>query len=226
MLQSVKGVSPLAFRLIEMEHWKRKEYYAHYFSHVPCTYSMTVRLDITAIKKRKQRLYPTMLYSLATIVNRHEEFKFSLNEAGQLGVFDEMIPSYTVFHQQTETFSTLWTPYTPDYEAFCAAYESDVQRYGRRECLQAKPDEPPNTFPVTMIPWTSFDGFQLHLQKGYGYLSPIFTMGGYVQENDKTYLPLAVQVHHAVCDGFHVCRFLNELQALVNAIPAPLPAQP
>lgn len=25
-------------------------------------------------------------------------------------------------------------------------------------------------------------------------------------------LPLAVQVHHAVCDGFHVSRLLNELQ--------------
>ena len=29
----------------------------------------------------------------------------------------------------------------------------------------------------------------------------------------KTLLPLAVQVHHGVCDGFHLCRFLNGLQA-------------
>ncbi|WP_432419239.1 CatA-like O-acetyltransferase [Klebsiella pneumoniae] len=25
-------------------------------------------------------------------------------------------------------------------------------------------------------------------------------------------MPLAIQVHHAVCDGFHVGRMLNELQ--------------
>lgn len=31
-----------------------------------------------------------------------------------------------------------------------------------------------------------------------------------------TRLPLAVQVHHGVCDGFHVCRFVNELQELLG----------
>ena len=30
-------------------------------------------------------------------------------------------------------------------------------------------------------------------------------------------LPLAIQVHHAVCDGFHICRFVNELQELINS---------
>ena len=31
-----------------------------------------------------------------------------------------------------------------------------------------------------------------------------------------TRLPLADQVHHGVCDGFHVCRFVNELQELLG----------
>ncbi len=30
-------------------------------------------------------------------------------------------------------------------------------------------------------------------------------------------LPLAVQVHHAVCDGFHVSRLINELQSWLDA---------
>lgn len=66
-----------------------------------------------------------------------------------------------------------------------------------------------------MIPWTTFEGFNLNLQKGYEYLLPIFTMGKYYEENNRYWLPLAVQVHHGVCDGFHVCRFINELQELL-----------
>ncbi|PXA52515.1 hypothetical protein DMB35_06105 [Acinetobacter baumannii A424] len=31
-------------------------------------------------------------------------------------------------------------------------------------------------------------------------------------QGDKVLMPLAIQVHHAVCDGFHVGRMLNELQ--------------
>ncbi len=36
-------------------------------------------------------------------------------------------------------------------------------------------------------------------------------------ENGKTLLPISIQVHHAVCDGFHVARFVNELQEAMNA---------
>ena len=97
------------------------------------------------------------------------------------------------------------------------AYEDDIRRYGDRLQMDGKPNVPANTFPVSMIPWATFEGFNLNLQKGYCYLTPIFTMGKYYEENGCVTLPLAIQVHHAVCDGFHVCRFINELQELINA---------
>jgi chloramphenicol O-acetyltransferase len=56
----------------------------------------------------------------------------------------------------------------------------------------------------------------LNLKKGYDYLLPIFTFGKYYEDGGKYYIPLSIQVHHAVCDGFHVCRFLDELQDLLN----------
>lgn len=206
----------MVFEKIDRTTWDRKEYFQHYFSHVPCTYSITVKLDITALKARRQKLYPTMLYYLTTVVNRHPEFRTALNEQGELGIYREMLPSYTVFHKDTETFSEIWTEYYADFEAFCQAYEADIQRYGAQKGLIGKPDAPKNIFTVSMIPWTTFDGFNLNLQRGYDYLIPIFTMGKYYHENGRTLLPLAIQVHHAVCDGFHVCRFINELQEWIN----------
>lgn len=79
-----------------------------------------------------------------------------------------------------------------------------------------KPNIPENSFPVSMIPWTTFESFNLNLQKGYSYITPIFTMGKFYHECKKVFLPLAIQVHHAACDGFHVCRFANELQELIS----------
>ncbi len=67
-----------------------------------------------------------------------------------------------------------------------------------------------------MIPWTTFEGFNLNFKHGYDYLLLIFTMGKYFKEQDKYLLPLSIQVHNAVCDGFHICRFANELQDLLN----------
>ena len=124
---------------------------------------------------------------------------------------------HTVNFKTTETFSNLWTPYIPDFEAFSMAYANDMQRYGSNYGMIGKPDVPENVFNVSMIPWSTFDGFNLNLQKGYDYLIPIFTMGKYYRDDEKIILPLAIQVHHAVCDGFHICRFVNELQELINS---------
>lgn len=206
----------MVFEKIDKSTWSRKEYFEHYYSTVPCTYSMTVKLDITRIREEHKKLYPTMLYYLATVVNRHCEFRTAFNKEGQLGIYSEMIPCYTVFHKDTETFSNIWTAYTPNLEDFCAAYENDLQRYGSQKGMTGKPNVPENSFPVSMIPWTTFEGFNLNLQNGYDYLIPIFTMGKYYEENERVILPLSVQVHHAVCDGYHLCRFVNELQKLIN----------
>lgn len=206
----------MEFQIINRETWARKEYFAHYFSDVPCTYSINVKLDITSLLEQQCKLYPAMLYAISTIVNRHSEFRMSFNEEGKLGIFSEMMPCYTVFHKESETFSNIWTEYHSCFHTFQQRYIQDLEQYGKIQKLEAKPDTPPNTFPVSMVPWVTFDGFNLNLPKSYGYLLPIFTMGKYYAEGDRYWLPLAIQAHHAVCDGFHVCRFVNELQKLIK----------
>lgn len=209
----------MTFTLIDRKHWAREEYFDHYLTQVPCTYSAVFHLDITRLRCQGQKLYPTMLYHIAGEVNRREEFRTAWNKDGQLGIYDQMHPCYTIFHPENETFSTIWTEYDPDYEIFCASYRRDVAEYGGHSGLVAKPGTPENTFPVSMLPWAGFEGFNLNLQKGYDFLLPIFTMGKFQETGGKTLLPLAVQVHHAVCDGFHLCRFVNGLQNRLDGVP-------
>ena len=206
----------MLFTKIDLKTWKRAECFQHFMTVNPCTYSMTVKLDITRLRHSNQKLYPAMLYAITKIVNRHEEFRMGLDEKGEPGFYDEMLPAYTVFHEDAETFSSLWTSWNPQYEQFLQAYEADLRAFGGEHAMLAKPDVPPNTFPISMIPWASFEGFNLNVKDPYRFLSPIFTMGKFYEENGKILLPFSVQIHHGACDGFHVCRFLNELQEVLN----------
>lgn len=208
------------FTLIDRQRWARREYFEHYLTAVPCQYSMTTTVDISGIRRSGRKLYPAMLHALATVINRHEEFRMAFDAEGQLGVHDTLHPSYTIFHQDTETFSSIWTAFDADYETFLQSYRRDLQTWGDVHRLEARPCTPENVFPVSMIPWENFQGFHLHLPKGDRYFFPIFTLGKFREEGGQTLLPVAVQVHHAVCDGFHVCRLLDELRALIDALPA------
>lgn len=206
----------MEFERIQLDSWTRREHFEHYHAQVPCTYSMTTKLDITPLVEAKARLYPAMLYLITRAVNRFPEFRMDFDSEGKLGVYGEMHPCYTIFHRDSETFSNLWTEYTEDYSVFCRAYERDLEQFGNNKSMMAKPGVPANTFPVSMIPWESFDGFNLNLEKGYGYLLPIFTMGRYSENNGRYLLPLSIQVNHAVCDGFHVCRFISALREMID----------
>ena len=61
----------MEFKLIDKDNWKRKEYFDHYFFNVPCTYSMTIKMDIT--------IYPAMLYYITKVVNKYDEFKMAID---------------------------------------------------------------------------------------------------------------------------------------------------
>lgn len=206
----------LKFNPIDLKTDPRREIFLHFFRDLPCTYAMTTELDITrllkVLKREKVSLYPAVLWLLSTVVNHHREFRTALNEDGVPGVWSFLNPSYTIFHPETETFSSLWTEYTEDLGEFLRQYDADISQYGNSTELNPKPDPCGNCFPVSAIPWTSFTGFNLHLQKGYDYLLPIFTTGKYFEREGKLLMPLSSQVHHAVCDGFHLSRFLTELQ--------------
>ena len=98
------------------------------------------------------------------------------------------------------------TEYNTHFDFFMQNYNDDMLKY-QNNSKKSKPLNSKNYFSVSCIPWTNFTGFNLNLQQGYEYLLQIFTIG-------KILLPLAIQVHGAVCDGFHLSRFINDLNDL------------
>lgn len=203
----------MTFTLIDMENWKRREHYAHFIKEVRCSYSACINLDISRLNG--QRLYPAMLWLLTQTVNEMPEFRTSLTNEG-LGYYNEMHPAYTIFDKNKKTFSSIWTVYQPDYPAFLNSYEADVRRYASSTKYEPKPGRPVNSFDVSMVPWFSFTAFNLNIFGDGTYLLPIFTMGKTFEEDGKKLLPLAIQVHHAVCDGYHVGKFIESLQERIN----------
>lgn len=208
----------MKFNKINIENWARKEHFNHYFNNLPCTYSMSVNIDITKllqnIKDSNKKLYPVMIYAISNIVNNNLEFKMAINENNEVGYYEKVNPSYTVLNEESKLFSSIWTEYIEDFNEFYESCMDDINTYKVSNAMMPKEFKRSNLFSISCITWTSFTGFNLNLQKGYDYLPPIFTIGKYFEDKGKILLPLAIQVNHSVCDGYHVGKFVNELQSL------------
>lgn len=203
----------MSYQIVDMESWERREFYEHFINEVVCSYSTTVNLDITNLKGR--RLYPTILWLLTKAVNQMPEFRTAHTNEGVV-IYDDMHPAYTIFNKENENFSAIWTAFDEDYETFLRSYETDVEAYASSVHFAPKPDRPANTFDVSMIPWFTFTSFHLNVFGDGKYLLPIFTLGKWVEQNGRRILPIAIQVHHAVCDGYHVGLFVEILQTMID----------
>lgn len=117
----------MTFQPIRKADWPRAEYFDHYFSAVPCTYSMTAKLDIRAWRKSGRKLYPAMLHAITTVVNRHEEFRTAIGADGQPGIYSDMLPATLFFIKTRRRFPTCGTrilpttmPLPPHTKRICA----------------------------------------------------------------------------------------------------------
>ena len=204
------------FKEIDIENWRRKEYYEHFSRNVPCTVSLTTKIDITNIKRLNLKVYPALIFALTKTVNELEEFRINKNSNGVLGVYETLYPCYAYLKEGNDLFTNLWSNSIKSYSEFYESYIFDTTKYGDSIKMVGKENIPENSFPISMIPWNSFDGFNLNLKNGYYYYLPIFTFGKFILEDKKCLIPLAIQVHHAVCDGFHLCRFIDRFQEIIN----------
>lgn len=206
----------MIFKEINIETWKRKEYYEHFSKDTPCTISLTTKIDITNLKKMNLKIYPALIFALTKTINKVEEFRINKNSEGILGIYEKVYPCYTYLKEGNEMFTNFWIDSIKCYSEFYKSYIFNISQYGDSIKIMGKENLPENTFPVSMIPWNSFDGFNLNLKNAYDYYLPIFTFGKFILDNKKYLIPLSIQVHHAVCDGFHLCRFIEKFQEFIN----------
>lgn len=209
----------MKFHVIDREDWNRERYFEHYFK-LKCTFSMTVNVDITMlleeVYQKGIKFYPVFIYLISRVVNNHKKFRTCFNDEGVLGYWEEMIPSYTIFHKDDKSFSSIWMDYSGDFRTFYKNYEDDMRCYASVHGFFTKENIPPNVFPISSIPWTSFTGFNLNINNDENFLLPIITCEKYFNEGNKVMLPVSLQVHHSVCDGYDASQFIEDLQQLSN----------
>ncbi len=196
---------------INLDSWARKDIFLHFKQH-PCSYSVTSNYDITTLlpklKSQDKKFYASLISILTLAANKIPEFRMSLDEDGDLVCFNSVQPEYTIPHP--ESYSYVWSEFAPDFESIYANVVSDMEKYKDCVSLQPQTDSPKNLLSISCMPTMVFTSLNLNI--AHESLLPVLTMGKFFVENQRTFLPIAIQVNHMVCDGMHVARFAEQLQ--------------
>ena len=208
------------FSKIDLKKWKRGELFKFYVDDMRVVMSLTVDIDVSPLieyaRKNELKFYSAMLWVVSKVINSHNEFKYAWNEDGDLICWDFISPSYTVFHEEDESFSKFVTEFDDDMIEFCKRTLSDQKRYENERGILK--NQPKNFYDVSCLPWVRYQHFDVHVFDDGKFLAPVVTWGKYEVKGEKTLMPLTMNIHHAVADGFHLSRFFTEVQALIDSL--------
>lgn len=208
------------FHLIDRTKWERDIYFDYYYNRIKCRYTLNANIDITELvayrKHRGLKFFPTMLYVIMRVVNANKEFRMDFDSNNRLGYWEEVVPSYTVFHDETKTFTDVWSEYDRDFSTFYDTVLRDMETYGGiTGVIKARPGQPRNFCPVSCLPWLSYTAFAQDTYVENSLLFPLIKFGKYFERDGRLLLPFSVSVHHAVADGYHTCKLINDVQEMV-----------
>lgn len=204
---------------VDIDEWSRGTLFRFYIEKMRIVMSLTVDINvaplITYTKKNGLKFYPAMIWVVSKVINSHDEFKYSWDTDGNLIRWDSISPSYTVFNRDDECFSKFVTEYTDDIFEFYQRTVDDQRKYQEERAIIG--NQPQNFFDVSCLPWVKYKHFDVHVFDEGKFLAPVVTWGKYEVQNGNALMPLTMNIHHAVADGFHLSRFFNEVQELIDS---------
>ncbi len=210
---------------LDLHSYARAEHFLHFIKAARCEISLADDIDVTDLREAchatGQSFYLAFLYTVSYIVNARDEFRMTaVKSRGEYrpAVWETSNPVHNVFHEDTETYTSIFSPWKRDLSEFLRAAGEDIERARTLEVMSV-PTLGNNTFEVSCVPWRHFTSVGIsHPIEDGASLSPIIVWGGFREAGGRTYLPLSITIHHAAADGFHLARFLNEAEKLSSVV--------
>ena len=205
------------YKVIDRETYYRKGVYRHFTEDCRCSTSMTARIDVTELvdhsKKTGTKFYLNFLYLLSKAHNSRDDYRMDyLYNSDELICYDVINPCHYVFHDDTETCTTVHSRYYEDYELFYRNALADIEKAKQTREYGLDAAGHPNWFDASYISWLSYDAMNIELPDGYLYLLPIVNWGKYREENGRLMMPVSVRLNHAIADGYLIANVFRLLE--------------
>ena len=205
---------------LDLETWNRRSAFDFFRGFDIPSFNLCARLDVALLKQAVKDLGVGSL-SLAyhfiaiRLANDIAPFRYRL-EGDRVRVHAAVHGSTTVLRDD-DSFGFATLEHNRDFAAFCIQGAQALAN-GR---LQDAPFEPNKyesaTVHMTTLPWVHFTSYYNARQWGANDSVPKMAFGRIDADGARQWMPLSVEVHHALMDGLHIGRFFEGFEAALLA---------
>ena len=223
-VSDVSDVDPVDSDELDLEQWPRRAAFAFFRSFERPHFSLCTRIDVTALRPALLQAGGASLtlachYAALALANRLQPWRLRLID-GRVRVLRVVHISTTVLRAD-ETFGFAHLLFADSFARFATAAAAAIATAKTGADGFAPRSSDQALLHCTTLPWIHFTHFEHAQGGGAGDTIPKIAFGRIdTDSSGRAWLPLALQVHHALVDGLDVGRFVQAYEA---AMREPLP---
>lgn len=204
-------------RVVDLRTWPRRDHFAKFGAFRYPHFSMCAPVDVTAfgpaVRHAGASLTAAVVYLISKVANEIPEFRYRIRGDAVIE-HDTVHPSITVLLAES-LFGFAQFDYCEPFTAFAPQVAARMAQARQEPTLSDAPGRDDLLF-MSAIPWVSFTSFSHPMPTLPADSIPRFAWGKIYEEGSRRRMPLGVQGHHGLMDGWHVGCFYERAQALLD----------
>ena len=204
-------------KTIDITTWPRRHIF-HFFNRMDypqynvCA-NVDVSLTIAYLDSHNQSFFKSVLYVTCSVANAIAEFRHRIRD-GQVVEHDLVHPSFTVLTDE-KLFGFCAVEYTADIKTFFERTQRAIAQAKKAPTLADEAGRDDYLF-VSSLPWIHFTSISHPIHMHPADSVPRISWGKPAAENGKILMPLSVQVHHGLADGYHLGAYFEQVQHMFD----------
>lgn len=200
--------------------WNRKAQYEFFKNYDDPYFNLTANFDVTNLynfcKENNISFFLACLFIAVETSNEILEFKLRIID-NQVFEFESINIGSTVLNKNN-SFSFCYFERQESIFKFDKSGNEIIKKHQEGIGFDSNKDKI-NLIYASSIPWVSFTSIKhprdiIREKSGI----PKFVFGKFIKEKNNLKMPFSIEVHHALMDGYHVGKFIENFQKRVDNI--------
>ena len=208
---------------IDIESWNRREQYQFFRNYDNPFFGLVAEVDVTKLlaytRKSGYSFFAAYLFASQQQANSIPEFRYRIKD-GAVVDYSYVVAGSTVL-KQNNVFTFCYFDHFSSFRDFNTHVRDQIANCRQPDIRLEDRDDDLAQIHYSVIPWVNFSSIMHPRNYGTNDSIPKIVFGKYESRAGRMLMPISVDVHHALLDGFHVGLYFEGFQKRIND-PEPL----
>lgn len=202
------------YKELDIENWNRKNHFYFFKDYDNPFYNICTNIEVTELynitKANNVSFFLASLYLSIKTANEIDEFRYRIID-DKVVVFDKIHPFSTILDKEN-IFHFCPFNYFEEFDKFISNGKVSIENTLNMPSILESNPERLDVIHYTTIPWVSLTSMSHAKKFNNGDSIPNIVFGKYYYSGNSLMLPICVEVHHSLIDGYHVGKYFEKLR--------------